>query len=121
MQQTQFYVVRWVSVLLLLAAAPVYAATMAKPSKPDPLLDGGPPSPCAAETDYAPGSDVNGHPVAPADIGAPKVPMPDAISVPLHAGRQGHRRGRSQMPGEAPYVSLDGRRLEPLLNPQPCR
>ena len=122
MQQTQFYFVRWVPLLLLmLVAGPVCAATMAKPAKPDPLLDGGPTAPCAAETDYAAGSDVNGHPVPPADIGAPKVPMPDAISVPLHAGRQGHHGGRPQVQGEVPYVTLDGRRLEPMINPRPCR
>jgi len=105
--------------LLVLAAAPVQAATMAQPAKPDPLLDGGPTAPCAEGTDYAAGSDVNGHFVSPADIAAPKVPVPDAISVPLHAGRQAHRRGRPG--GEVPYVSLDGQRLEPLVNPEPCR
>ena len=123
MQQAQFYFTKLGLrlTLVLLAAAPVQAATMAKPAKPDPLLDGGPTAPCAEGTDYAAGSDVNGHYVPPADIGASKVPMPDAISVPLHAGRQGHRRGPQQMPGEVPYVSIDGRRLEPLVNPTPCR
>jgi hypothetical protein len=121
MQQAQFYFTKLGLrlTLVLLAATPVQAATMVQQPAPDPLLDGGPTAPCAAETDYAAGSDVNGHHVAPADVGAAKVPVPDAISVPLHAGAQAHRRG--QMPGEVPYVSLDGRRLEPLVNPQPCR
>ena len=121
MQQTQFYFAKLGVglALVLLAAAPVQAATMAQRPAPDPLLDGGPPSPCSAEIDYAAGSDVNGRYVPPADVAASKVPVPDAISVPLHAGRQAHRRGRT--PGEVPYVSLDGRRLEPLVNPEPCQ
>ena len=94
---------------------------MAQPSRPDPLLDGGPTAPCAAEADYAAGTDVNGHLVPPADVGTGAVPLPDAISVPLHAGRQAHRRGRPQASGDVPYVSLDGRRLAPLVNPRPCR
>src|SRR5215510_4023470 len=41
MQQTQFYFTKLGLrlTLILLAAAPVQAATMAHPSKPDPLLD----------------------------------------------------------------------------------
>jgi hypothetical protein len=123
MQQTQFNFVQVGTLLLLLAAAPAWAATMAGPAKPDPLLDGGPTAPCAQQAEYAAGSDANGHLVPPADIGAGPVPMPDTIAVPLHAGRQPQRRGRQAGPavaGDSTYVSLDGRRLEPLVNPPPC-
>lgn len=127
MQHSQLYFTGLIlgCLLVLPAAAPPPAATMAHPAKPDPLLDGGPTAPCAEGPDYVAGADVNGAAVAPADIGAPKVPVPDAISVPLHAGRQARRPNSRfappQMPGETPYVTLDGRRLEPLLNPRPCR
>lgn len=126
MQQTQHYFIRLGMrlSLLLLAAAPAQAATMAGPARPDPLLDGGPTAPCAAQPDYAAGSDVNSHPVPPADIGTGPVPVPDTIAVPLHAGRQPQRRGRQAGPAvatDSTYVGLDGRRLEPLVNPPPCR
>ena len=120
MQQTQFYFARVSALLVLLAAAPAAAGTMAKPHQPDPLLDGGPASPCMAGPDYQAGVDVNGHAVAPADEQASRVPVPDEIAVPLHSGQRAARRGRSA-PGDAvPYVALDGRRLDPLLNPKPC-
>ena len=85
------------------------------------LLDGGPTSPCMAGPDYQAGVDVNGHPVVPADEQASRVPVPDQIAVPLHSGQRAVRRDRS-VPGQtdAPYVALDGRRLDPLLNPKPC-
>lgn len=106
--------------LLLLAALPVAAGTIAGPSKPDPLLDGGPTAPCAAGADYAAGTDANGAPVAPADVGAPPVPVPDAIAIPI-----GPQAGGGLNPatgaGNSAYVSLDGRKLAPLLNPPPCR
>jgi hypothetical protein len=128
-QHSQFNVV-WqgtkttIVALLLLAAFPAVAGTIAKPSKPDPLLDGGPTAPCAAGADYAAGADANGAPVVPADVGAQPVPVPDGIMVPVGGG-QG-RRGRGTInpatgAGNGPYVALDGRKLAPLLNPQPCR
>ncbi len=110
--------------LLLLAGQPVLAGPITQPSRPDPLLDGGPTVPCAAGTDYAAGIDANGAAVAPADVAAGPVPVPDAIAIPLN---QGHRTGRTRSntghPGSAPdsaYVSIDGRKLAPLLNPPPC-
>ena len=110
---------------VLLAAENLAAAgTMAHASKPDPLLDG-PPGPCAglaAGADYAAGADADGNPVAPADVGAAPVPVPDSIAIPLHQGPQ--RRGRGNpvtAPGDSPYVTLDGRKLAPLLNPPVCR
>jgi len=125
MQQAQFNFARLGTLLVLLTAAPAAAGPMAKPHQPDPLLDSGPTSPCMAGPDYQAGVDVNGRPVVPADDQASRVPVPDQIAVPLHSGRA-PQRGRSRaapsaQPGDSPYVALDGRRLEPLLNPKPCR
>ena len=108
--------------LLLSAAFPAAAGTIAGPSKPDPLLDGGPTTPCAAGVDYAAGRDANGAPVVPADVGAPPVPVPDGIVVPVgpRASRSGGINPATGA-GNSPYVALDGKKLAPLLNPQPCR
>ena len=122
----KFNFVRLGTILIFLFAAPAAAGTMAKPHQPDPLLDGGPASPCMAGPDYQAGVDVNGHPVTPADEQAARVPVPDQIAVPLHSGQaQGSRHGRPHaaspaQAGDSPYVALDGRRLDPLLNPKPC-
>lgn len=121
-----------------LAVAPAFGGTIVQPSRPDPLLDGGPTDPCAAGADYAAGIDVNGKPVIPADIAPRRVPLPDAVAIPLTTGQatgQGRnhsssdRRGRSPVARSAQkdgtqrdstYVSLDGRALDPLLNPPLC-
>lgn len=115
------------AVLFLGAGQPGQAGavtgTITGPSKPDPLLDGGPTTPCAAAVDYAAGTDANGRPVIPADVAAGRVPLPDAIAIPLgnNRGNQRARRGRPNMQnGDSAYVSLDGQKLEPLLNPPPC-
>jgi hypothetical protein len=156
MQHRQFYFVRWrtkagLAAGVFLLAMPAWAATMAGPHGPDPLLDSGPTSPCAAGADYAAASDVAGQPVVPADVGARPVPVPEVIAVPLHRsmpapsqngagpvdtgkqeigrgdiGRRGSGRRNVSPPAErgaadSPYVSLDGRALEPLVNPRPCR
>ena len=104
---------------MVFVSAPSLAATMAGPSKPDPLLDGGPTASCAAGADYAAGTDANGDAVPPADVGSRSVPVPQAIAVPLNQGRPGHRDGPSRNPDSA-YVSIDGSKLAPLLNPPPC-
>jgi len=107
--------------LMVWISAPGLAATMAGPSKPDPLLDGGPTAPCAAGADYAAGTDANGATVAPADVGARPVPVPEAIAIPLNQRR--HRSGPSRPNSGSPnsaYVSIDGAKLAPLLNPPPC-
>ncbi|HWX89764.1 MAG TPA: hypothetical protein VNY75_05625 [Rhizomicrobium sp.] len=107
--------------LLLLAAFPGAAGTIAKSSKPDPLLDGGPAAPCAGGTDYAAGTDANGAPVVPADIAAPPVPVPEGIVVPV--GPQASRSGGinpATGASNGAYVALDGKKLAPLLNPPPC-
>lgn len=123
MQQVKFYCA--MALLVLLTGMPALAATMAQPSKPDPLLDAGPASPCMESPDYAGGIDVNGRPVAAADEGARPVPLPDAIAVPLHNGRQnggqsGGHNGRQGARADSTYVSIDGKRLDPLVNPKPC-
>ena len=114
MQRAQY---NFAVLIVALLAAPALAGTTHAPHKPDPLLDGGPTAPCAASPDYAEGTDVNGRRVVPADVAAAPVPMPDNIAVPRgKAGARG-RPGR----GDSAYVSLDGRRLAPLLNQPPCR
>jgi hypothetical protein len=127
MQHTQFSFV-WqgakngLVTMLLLAALPAAAGTIANPSKPDPLLNGGPTAPCAGGTEYAAGTDANGAPVVPADVGAPPVPVPEGIVVPV--GPQASRSGRinpATGAGNSAYVALDGKKLAPLLNPPPCR
>jgi hypothetical protein len=126
MQHTQFNVVRHVAMVsLLLAALPAVAGTITKPFKPDPLLDGGPTAPCAAGVDYAGGTDVNGKQVVPADVASRPVPVPDGIMVPV--GGTGQTRGGSGSAnpatgaGNGAFVALDGKKLDPLLNPKPCR
>jgi hypothetical protein len=84
------------------------------------------PNPCAAVLegpDYVPGVDAEGHDVARADIGAPRVSVPDTVYVPLPG--QGRGQGRGRGPGgrgqaNPPYAAIDGRRLDPLLNPSTC-
>jgi hypothetical protein len=100
----------------LLAAAECFAvqsatsAGIADQTKSDSMLQGGPMGPCDPHTagaDLVGGTDVNGQPVAGADLEGPAVPVPGAIDVPLKARR-----------GKAPaYVRADGKSLAPLLNP----
>ena len=121
--------------LSLLAVWPAFAGSIVQPSRPDPLLDGGPTDPCAAGADYAAGTDVNGKQVVVADVAAGRVPLPDSVAIPIGPGRAagpGARRnvgpGRGRRPvtpdnasnRDSTYVFLDGRKLEPLLNPPPC-
>jgi hypothetical protein len=126
--------------LAFFMAWPVLAGSIVQPSKPDPLLDAGPPAPCAAGVDYAAGIDANGNSLAPADVAAGPVPLPDTIAIPI--ARNGVRTGQTSDQGrgrrqqgnptnnpispdnasnrDSAYVALDGRKLEPLLNPPPC-
>jgi hypothetical protein len=69
-----------------------------------------------------PGVDANGQPVPRADIGAEHVAIPDQVYVPLpNRGARG-RGGRGPGPEAGqPYASIDGRRLEPLINPPGCQ
>lgn len=121
MQHSQFNVAK--AVLIGLAAAglfltPARAGRMVHDSRPDPLLNGGDSTPCTQSPEYLAGQDATGKAVVPADVGAGPVPVPEAVMVPV-PGR--HRAaGPGGVPG-APYVALDGRKLDPLLNPPPCR
>ena len=92
-------------ILLLVALSPAFAAT------PDPLLDDGPTTACAARPDYSGGMDVHGNPVVPADVGAQKVPVPGTVMVPLHGNGSGQNSA---------YAALDGKKLDRLVNPPPC-
>lgn len=131
MQRTQLNVVIRAALALLLACTGAAAGPILRPTPPDPLLGGGNllesrPGPCADLTvgaDYVAGTDAGGNPVVPADVGAPPVPVPDGIAIPL--GRQQEAQpGGNPMTGGGiggAFVEMDGRRLAPLLNPPACR
>ena len=73
---------------------------------------------------YAAGADATGQAVTPADVGAGRVPVPDQIAVPL-AGAPRHQTGRGPINpatggSQGAYVTLDGRKLDALVNPPPC-
>ncbi len=91
--------------MLVVALSPAFAA------KPDPILNDGPTTTCAAGVDYSGGADVNGNAVAPADVGAQHVPVPGTVMVPLHGGGHGQ---------DSAYAALDGKKLDTLVNPKPC-
>jgi hypothetical protein len=136
-QQKQFNFARqgWkltLATTLLVVAWPAMAGSIVQPSQPDPLLNSGPTDPCAARADYAAGIDVNGQPVVPANVAARPVPVPDSIVVPIarnrtpESGRNFRRGSRPNRTSDdasnrdSSYIALDGRKLEPLLNPPPC-
>ena len=91
--------------MLMVALSPAFAA------KPDPILNDGPTTACASGVDYSGGADVNGNAVVPADVGAQHVPVPGTVMVPLHGGGNGT---------DSAYASLDGKKLDALVNPKPC-
>lgn len=101
------------------AAAPAIGAgsgAITDRSRPEPLLQTVPTGPCdpgLAQPNYVPGVDVNGDPVAAADVPAPPVPVPEGVVVPLKSHRHRWR------PGGTSYVQLDGRAVEGLVNPPP--
>ncbi|HWA69064.1 MAG TPA: hypothetical protein VG821_04435 [Rhizomicrobium sp.] len=122
MQHTQLNFAVHGTRLALVAVAfllvnPALAGSISRPAPPDPLLDGGPVPACAAQPDFAAGTDAVGGGVAPADVAQAPVPVPDQIAVPLARGRGRHGAAA----GADAYVSLDGRKLAPLLDPKPCR
>jgi hypothetical protein len=102
----------WLCGLVLVVASfaavePAVSAGIVQPSAPDPILNGGPAGPCdpqRAGADYVGGTDVNGNPVASADLEGQPVPVPGRIDIPLKGGA---------------YVTANGKSLEPLLNPPP--
>jgi hypothetical protein len=112
-------------VSLIFAGKPAFSAPIADPAKPDPILGGpiqyqptpanqnkGACDPALAGADVTPGVDVSGYPVAGADLPAPPVHVDGQIAVPLKPAR-----GRG---GNSAYVMVDGKKLDPLLNPQPA-
>lgn len=121
-QQTQQYYKKTLAVACVgLVAAIVTAgstgAGIATRGAPQPILGGSATGPCDPRLDgpdYVPGVDVNGNPVAPADLATARNPVPDGALVPL---KQRRRHARS---GESPVVALDGRTLDPILNPDPA-
>jgi hypothetical protein len=106
--------------VLLLATDSAFAGRITQPAKPDPILDGGDMHSCLAGADLASGMDVTGQPVVPADTGAPPVPLPDQVLVPVGGDPSRRGRARNRAAPDGPYVALDGRKLAPLLDPGPC-
>jgi hypothetical protein len=114
-QQKQGNFKLWLFGTLLVSAgllAGLTAAPAAEKNQPagDPILDGGPAGPCDPGTtgpDYVAGTDMGGHPVAPADLAADPVPVPSQMLIPLKGGKD---------PDPA-YVQADGKKLDALLNP----
>jgi hypothetical protein len=115
MQHLEFNFV-WRGTNCLVVTTILALAQPALAAKPDPLLDAGPTAPCAARVDYSGGADVNGNPVVPADVGAQHVPVPGTVMVPLPGNAQGNGNGR-----DSAYVALDGKKLDALVNPKPCK
>ena len=105
----------------LLAGIPALAA--------ESVSDGAQPGPCAAAMegpDYVPGADAYGQPVVRADLGAEHTSVPDQVFIPL-PNRGGRGGNAGPLPGTpvsktngGPYAAIDGRRLDPLINPKPC-
>jgi hypothetical protein len=119
----------------LLAGNPAFGADTARP---DPVLQGSvgrspedgraakralEPGSCIAALegpDYVPGVDASGQPVARADIGAERVPVPGDILVPLpNSGpNRAGRGGRGVR--EPAYMTLGRDRVDRLVNPESC-
>jgi hypothetical protein len=117
-QQCYKIIAAGILILLVTPAAPSAARpeAIAQPAPPQPSLQDAPTGPCDPGLDqpnYVAGVDVNGNPVVAADAPAQRVPVPRAVMVPLK------NRGGAHRPGDAPYVELDGRSLDRLLNPPP--
>ncbi len=104
-------------VVLVFAAKSAFSAGIADRGKPDPILTGAADGPCdpqLAQPDLTPGTDVQGHQVASADIQNGPIPFQGQVAVPLKPAP-----GRG---GNSAYVMVDGKKLDPLLNPKPaCR
>jgi len=107
----QNYKVIVVIAALCLAGAPALGGTISRSTAPDPILTGGPPGPCDPRSDgadFVPGTDINGNPVVPADVGAKPVPVPEGMLVPVGHGRN------------APQAALSGKQLAALLDNPAC-
>lgn len=114
-----------VLVALVFAGKAAFSAGIADRGKADPILGAPPtlsgslptpsPRPCdpALElADVTPGLDVDGKPVASADLPIPPIHLDGGIAMPLKP-----TPGRA---GNSAYVMVDGRKLDPLLNPAGC-
>jgi hypothetical protein len=107
-------------VALVLAGKTAFSAGIADQGKPDPILGApidygaakGPCDPALDQADVTPGVDVDGRPVAQADLPTPPVHIDGQIAVPLKPAK-----GKG---GNSAYVSVDGKKLDPLLNHQPA-
>jgi hypothetical protein len=116
-QAQQYYRKLSVAILIVVtvvmaAATSSFAGITGHPA-PDPLLDGAVRGPCDPELDgpnYVPDVDVSGQPVIQADVPVARQPVPAEVLVPL--GRGGRRSG------QGPVASLDGKQLDPILNPK---
>ena len=120
MQQAQQYcrllaMTILIVLLLALTVGTARSAGVASRGPSDPLREvAGPCNSRLDRPDYVGGTDVSGNPVAPADLATARQPIPDEILVPLAS------KGRRGRPSEGPMVGLDGKALEPILNPSPA-
>ena len=115
-QAQQNYKIALVLAWAVLVAPGAVHAGIAARGAPQPLLHDGASGPCdpgLAGPDYVPGADVSDNPVPPADLAGRRNPVPDGVLVPF--AKHG-RHGRAE---EGPVVAIDGRALEPILNPPP--
>ena len=122
MQQTQhnykkMLAVAFVGMLTGMAISSVHAGIAVRDA-PEPLLrDGGAKTRCDPRLSgpgFVPGTDADGEPVPPADLAGARIPVPAEILVPLRSGK------RNARPGETPVIALDGKVLDPILNPAPA-
>jgi hypothetical protein len=107
----QNYKLIGMAVALCLAAGPAFGGAISRSTGPDPILTGGPPGPCdprADGADFVPGTDINGNPVVPANVGAKPVPVPQALLVPVGHGRN------------APQAMVSGKQIAALLDNPAC-
>lgn len=114
MQQTQNCGLCFLALLVLLVPGPSVAA---RTIKPDPLLNGtsGPCDPKLEGPDYVAGTDVDGNPVAAADLPQAKIPAPSGILVPL-----GNQAGRGKNSAPKAYAELSQKDVDSILNPKPA-
>ena len=100
-------------VAVIFGAKTALSAGISDRGKPDPILSDpkdGPCDPALDQPDLTPGTDVEGHQVASANVENGPLPMQGQVLVPLKGPR-----------GRAPsYVTVDGKKLDPLLNPKPA-
>jgi hypothetical protein len=98
---------------LIFAGNSAFSAGVADRGGPDPLLTDNPAGPCQpdlAGPDLADGTDVDGHPVAPANLASGPIPLKGDIEVPLKAPR-----------GRAPGLCrLEWQQARPAAEPQVC-